>query len=310
MHLDDLKVFFAVAERLSFTQAAEALNLPKANVSRAVARLEHMLGTRLLERSTRRLRLTEIGARLVAQGAPLTDRLEDLLLQAAEHDDRPRGTLRIAAPYELGIFRLGDVLTELLLAYPTLEAEVDLTSASPDPRDQHYDIVFRLQGSGLPDSGQVARRIYSVARGLYASPALIRRMGMPQTPDDLAGWPAIISPDDPEWPLSAPDGTQYMLRPAGRLRAPNVGMRLHGTIAGLGMSLLSTHFCQAALHNGDIVPLLPAYRVAPTRVYALLPGRHLKPARVRAFLDLLSKAMAPWDQEGLAQSVNSVEQSN
>lgn len=312
MHLDDLQVFLAVARRQGFSRAAEALSMPKASVSRAVARLEQALGTRLFERSTRRLRLTDSGRHLADQTAPLADRLELLLAQAAEHDDAPRGVLRIAAPYELGVFRIGDVLTELLLAHPALEASVELTSQAIDPRDQDYDIVFRLQSAPLPDSGQVARRIYSVARSLYAAPALIARLGQPRTPDDLAGWPGILSPEDPEWTLIAPDGAQHTLRPSGRLHAPNVGMRLHGVSAGLGMGLLSTHFCRASIHRGDIVQLLPDYRIAPTRVYALLPGRRLMPAKVRLFLDLLSAAMAPWDGEahdtGLAQAANSVEQ--
>lgn len=311
MHLDDLQVFLAVARRQGFTQAALALDMPKASVSRAVSRLEQALGTRLFERSTRRLRLTDSGLRLAEQAAPLADRLEDVLNLAAEHDDTPRGTLRIAAPYELGVFRIGDVLTELLLKHPALEAEIELTSQPIDPRDQNYDIVFRLQTTPLPDSGQVARRIYSVARALYAAPSLVERLGSPRHPEDLAGWPGILSPEDPVWTLTGPGGDSYALRPGGRMRAPNVGMRLHGVSAGLGMGLLATHFCRQAVRQGDIVPLLPEYRVAPARVYALLPGRRLMPAKVRAFLDLLSEAMQPWDEEGgagLAQAANSMEQ--
>jgi DNA-binding transcriptional LysR family regulator len=311
MHLDDLQVFLAVAERQGFSRAATQLDMPKASVSRAVARLEQAMGMRLLERSTRRLRLTDSGRRLAEQTAPLASRLASLLAQAAEHDDRPRGVLRIAAPYELGVFRIGDVLTELLLAHPALEAEVELTSQPIDPRDRDYDVVFRLQTTPLPDSNQVARRIYSVARGLYASPALIARMAAPHSPEDLAGWPAILSPEDGEWTLTGPDGEQYTLQPAGRLRAQNVGMRLHGVSAGLGMGLLSTHFCRQSLLCGDIVPVLPDYRIAPTRVFALLPGRRLMPAKVKAFLDLLSEAMIPWDEEGgagLARWADSVEE--
>jgi DNA-binding transcriptional LysR family regulator len=309
MHLDDLQVFLAVARRQGFTRAAEALEMPKASVSRAVARLEQALGTRLFERSTRRLRLTDTGRHLVEQTSALADRLENLLILAAEHDDTPRGILRIAAPYELGVFRIGDVLTELLLANPALEAEVELTSQPIDPRDQDYDIVFRLQNAPLPDSGQVARRIYSVARTLYAAPALIERMGRcPRAPEDLVGWPGILSPEDPVWTLTAADGTQHTLQPTGRLRAPNVGMRLHGVSAGLGMGLLATHFCRHAVRRGDIVPLLPDYHIAPARVYALLPGRRLMPAKVRAFLDLLSAAMEPWDEEGHGAGQASMEQ--
>lgn len=297
MRLDDLKVFLAVAQTQSFTRASERLGTPKASVSRAVARLETALGNRLFERSTRRLRLTEAGSVLAEQTAPLTSRLEELLQHAEAQNQSPHGVLRIAAPYELGVFRLGEVLNQLLLRHPGLEAEVELTSNQIDPRDQDFDIVFRILSAPLPDSGQVARRIYSIARGLYAAPALIKHYGTPKTPDDLAGWPGVLSPDEPVWPLQGPGGQIDEIRPFGPLRAQNVGMRLQGVIAGLGIGLLASHYCRQALQQGKIVPILPDYRIPPTRVYALLPGRRLMPAKVRLFLDALSSAMAPWDQE-------------
>jgi DNA-binding transcriptional LysR family regulator len=297
MSLDDLQVFLAVAHSQSFTRASERLNMPKASVSRAVARLETALGNRLFERSTRRLRLTEAGGLLAEQTAPLADRLEELLQQALAQNQSPQGVLRIAAPYEFGVFRLGDVLNQLLLQNPGLEAEVNLTSNQIDPRNEEFDIVFRVLSAPLPDSNQVARRIYSIARGLYAAPTLLARHGTPHTPADLAGWPGVLSPDEPVWPLLGPDGRIEEIRPFSPLRAHNVGMRLQGVVAGLGIGLLATHYCQPALHSGQIVPILPSYRIPPTRVYALLPGRRLMPAKVRLFLDALALAMAPWDME-------------
>lgn len=300
MHFDDLQVFLSVAKHLSFTQASERLNMPKASVSRAVARLEEALGHRLLERSTRRLRLTDAGTQLVDQSAPLAERLAEVLRQSALQRDRPQGVLRIAAPYELGVFRVGDVLTRLLAQYPGLEAEVELTSDARDPRVDDYDIVLRLQQPPLEDSSLVARRIYSVARALYAAPALIARLGMPRSPADLAGMPAILSPDEPVWQLQGHDGQVSEIRPAGRLRAGNVGMRLRGVAAGLGVGVLSSHYCRDMIASGEIVQILPDCRIAPMRVYALLPGRRLMPAKVRVFLDALQTALAPWDQENPA----------
>ena len=266
-----------------------------------MARLETALGHRLFERSTRRLRLTEAGAQLYEQTDPLALRLEDFLQHAQAQNQSPQGVLRIAAPYELGVFRLGDVLNQMLLRYPGLEAEVDLTSNQIDPRNEDYDIVFRVMSAPLPDSSQVARRIYSIARALYAAPALVERLGTPRTPDDLAGWPAVLSPDELVWQLQGETGNIDELRPFGPLRAQNVGMRLQGVVAGLGVGLLATHYCQHALAAGKIVPLLKNYRIPPTRVYALLPGRRLMPAKVRLFLDALASALAPWDQEGAGQ---------
>lgn len=300
MNLDDLRIFLAVARFEGFTRASERLDMPKTSVSRAVMRLESALGQRLFERSTRRLRLTETGARLYEQTAVLAERLEDQLQSAIAQPDRPQGVLRIAAPYELGVLRVGDVLNDLLLRYPGLEAEIDLTSSPIDPRHEDYDIVFRVVAGGLPDSNQVARRIYSIARGLYASPELIARYGLPQTPTDLAGWPGVMSPEEPIWQLQGVNGEIEELQLSGRLRAPNVGMRLKGVLAGLGVGLLSSVYCQADLAAGRIVQLLPEYRIAPTRVYALLPEQRLMPVKVRIFLDELARALAPWDMEARA----------
>jgi DNA-binding transcriptional LysR family regulator len=298
MNLDDLRVFLAVAQNNGFSRASERLNMPKASVSRAVARLEAHLGNRLFERSTRRLRLTEAGQLLEQQTGSLAERLEELLQHAAAQNDTPQGVLRIAAPYELGVFRLGNILNQMLLRYPSLEAEVDLTSNQIDPRSQEYDIVFRVLSGTLPDSNQVARRIYSIACGLYAAPSLLQRLGTPSTPSDLTGWPGVLNPADPVWQLQGEDGGIEEIRPFSRLRAHNVGMRLQGVIDGLGVGVLATHYCQRALASGKIVQLLPDFRITPTRVYALLPGRRLMPAKVRLFLDALSDALAPWDQEG------------
>ncbi|MBV8046778.1 MAG: LysR family transcriptional regulator [Paludibacterium sp.] len=297
MSLDDLRVFLAVARLRSFTQASERLAMPKTSVSRAVARLETQLGGRLFERSTRSLRLTDAGAQLYDQTAQLAERLEDQLLGAVAQPDRPQGVLRIAAPYELGVMRLGDVLNDMLLRFPGLEAEIDLTSSQIDPRNDDYDIVFRVQTGPLPDSNQVARRLYSIERGLYAAPALVARYGVPRTPSELASWPAVMSPDEPVWQLQGPAGEIAELRLAGPLRAANVGMRLRAVAAGLGVGLLSATYSQEAVASGRILPLLPDYAIAPTRVYALLPGRRLMPAKVRYFLDALAEALAPWDNE-------------
>ncbi|TDR77910.1 LysR family transcriptional regulator [Paludibacterium purpuratum] len=297
MSLDDLRVFLTVAHCRSFTKASDRLALPKTSVSRAVARLEVALGKRLLERSTRSLRLTEAGVQLREQTAELVERIEAHLSQAAEHHERPQGILRIAAPYELGVLRLGDVLNDMLLRYPGLEAEIELTSNLIDPRSEDYDIVFRLQQGAMPDSSQVVRRIYSIARGLYAAPALLQRLGTPSRAADLAGWPAVISPDEPVWQLQAPDGNIETIHPAGPLRAHNVGMRLNGVVAGLGVGLLSSYYCRREIADGRIVPVLPTFGVAPMRVYALLPARRLMPAKVRVFLDELATVLAPWDQE-------------
>ncbi|WP_036665474.1 LysR family transcriptional regulator [Paludibacterium yongneupense] len=304
MNLDDLRIFLAVAADASFTQAAQRLSLPKSTVSRAVTRLENDLGNRLFERSTRSLRLTEPGTQLFEQTGALVGRLDELIRQAQAGSEHPQGILRIAAPYEFGVMRLGDILTEVMREHPGLEAEIDLTSDPIDPRIEDYDIVFRAQAAPLPDSDQVARRVYTISRGLYAAPELVAHLGKPNTPADLAGWPAIVSPDEPGWSLRGPDGTLHEVRPFGRLRAHNVGMRLKGVCAGIGAGLLAANYSLPEVRAGHIVRLLPDFQPPPTRVYALMPGRRLMPAKVRVFLETLERASLWRDAENPQRTDN------
>ena len=295
--LDDLKLFLSVVDCGSFTAVTERLGVPKSTVSRAVARLEARLGNRLIERSTRHLRLTEAGKLLHEQSAPLLGRLEDLLEGARQDSAAPQGTLRIAAPYEFGVLRLGDILTALLKQHPGLQAEVDLLARVPDTRAQDYDIVFRVQTDALPDSGQVARRMYALHRGLYAAPDLVARLGMPHSVDDLAAWPCLVSPEEPIWSFQDAQGRVSEFQPRGPLRSQHAGLRMRAALAGLGATMLSSTICREDLVSGRLVRLLPGWQPAKTRVYALLPSRRHMPAKVRVLLDWLARELRALDVE-------------
>ena len=290
--LDDLSLFLAVAEAGNMTRVADRLGLPKSTVSRTIRRLEDRMGVRLFERSTRHLRLTSEGAHLLEQTRPLVERLHETLAQTASHGETPHGLLRVSAPYEFGLLRLGEVVTSLLTQYAGLEIDIDLSSSQPDPRVENFDIVFRLQIGEMPDSDQVARRIYALRRSLYASPALLRRHGEPATLTELAALPCLNSPDEPIWRLRNQEGMLHEFQPISRLRAPNVGMRLQGVLAGLGVGLLSDNYCRNELAAGRIQPVLPELTPEPALIYALLPSRRLLPPKVRVFLDALDRRLA------------------
>ena len=290
--LNDLSLFLAVADAGNMTRVADRLGLPKSTISRTIRRLEDRMGMRLFERSTRHLRLTTEGVHLLEQTRPLVDRLHETLAQTASHGEIPFGLLRISAPYEFGLLRLGEVVTSLLTQYAGLEIDIELSSRTPDPRVEHFDIVFRLQIGEMPDSDQVARRVYSLGRSLYASPALLLQHGVPATLADLAALPCLNSPDEPIWHLRNKEGQLHEFQPISRLRAPNVGMRLQGVLAGLGVGLLSDNYCRDELAAGHIQPVLPDFTPEPALMYALLPSRRLMPAKVRVFLDTLDRQLA------------------
>jgi DNA-binding transcriptional LysR family regulator len=175
MDWNDVDAFCCVIERGGFTAAAEALGRPKSSVSASVSRLEGQLGVRLLQRTTRRIRATEAGESLYQDSAPMFHRLREVRSNAAARGNAVVGTLRIAAPYEFGAHHLGAVACTMLARYRDLRIDIDVEHGRIDPLDRSYDIVFSYFDGELPDSGRVARSVFSLKRGIFAAPAFLEK---------------------------------------------------------------------------------------------------------------------------------------
>lgn len=288
MNWDDFDAFCHVVQEGGFTAAARTLQWPKSRVSAAVARLEAALDSRLLERTTRRVRLTAEGEELYRKAAPLFERLRTLRDESAASAQTVGGRLRIAAPYEFAAHHLGPVACDLLVRYPALEIDIDMHYEQVDLVAGRYDIVFTALESRLPDSGLVARRIFCLQRGVFAAPRLLERHGAPQSPADLALMPAIAARDDTEWLFHDAGGTSISVALAPRMRSPNAALRLQAALAGIGYARITATYCDAAVAAGKLVRLLPEFACEPLRMYALLPGRERLPARVHVFLQALA----------------------
>ena len=287
MDWNDFDAFCCVIERGGFTAAAKALGRPKSSVSASVSRLEAELGARLLQRTTRRVRATEAGESLYQDAGPMFQRLREVRSNAAARGNAVVGNLRIAAPYEFGAHHLGAVACAMLARYRDLRIDIDVEHGRIDPLDRSYDIVFSYFDGGLPDSGRVARNVFSLKRGIFAAPALLEKYPKVRTPQDLAELPAIASPADAEWSFVARGATQSVpVRP--RMRSPNADVRRRATLEGLGVSRIVYTFCQDMVRDGHLVELLTDHVCAPLLIHALLPGRRLMPPKVRVFLDMLA----------------------
>ncbi len=288
MDWDDYDLFCHVVDRASFSGAARALGRPKSTVSAAITRLEGRLNARLIERTTRRLRLTEAGEALHREIAPLFSHLRDVVDDAKARGRAVGGQLRIAAPYEFGAHHLGAVACTMLADYPELQIDIDVEYAPVNLFDQRYDIVFTTVEDELPASSAVMRRVFSLERGLFASPAFIAAHAEPHTPDDLRALPLLVAPSDRDWTFRGRGGkTASVPIVSPRLSSPNAGIRRQAALAGLGIARITATFCEPAVRAGALRPLLTGYGCAPLRVYALLPARRLMPAKVRLFLDRL-----------------------
>ncbi len=290
MNWDDYDVFCRVIEHGGFTAAARAMDRPKSTVSASVARLEAELRARLMERTTRQMRLTEAGETLYHGIGPLFAGLREARADALAQGETVAGTLRIASPYEFGAHHLGPVACSLMARYPQLKVRIDVEHDAINPLDRRYDIAFAMLDAGLPASSMVQRRMFSLERGVFASPELLERHGEPATPQELAALPLLCGLADTKWTFTAAGGaTSTVPTPLPRLNSGNADVRLQAAVAGLGVARITATFCAQAVREGRLRRLLPDYTCAPLRVYALLPGRRLMPAKVRMLLDALSQ---------------------
>ena len=286
MGLDDALIFTRVVECHSFTQAAQGLGMQKSTVSRRIALLEERLGVRLLNRTTRKLRLTEVGQAYY-------ERCRQIMLDFAEAEQavmqlqqEPSGLLRITAPIEFGQLFLGRVLGDFMRQYPQISAEVELTSRHVDPVEEGVDIVILV---GQPqDSTLIARKLFETGRRLCASPAYLEAHGCPRTVAELVGHRAILLPQDSPryWPL-----LDEHIACQRVLSCNNITLAREAALAGAGIAGLPIMISEQAVQSGRLVELLPEARLPIGELYAVYPSRRFQAMKVKTFLDFLMSSL-------------------
>ncbi len=294
--LDDMLVFTEVVAAGGITAAAARLGLRKSTVSRRLSALEERLGTRLLERNTRRLRLTEPGREYHAHCARLVAEAREVNRAVSESRGTPRGTLRLATSSLLGEL-LTPVIAEFLLRHPAVRVEVSLAHGHVDLLAEPYDVALRT--GPLVDSSLVARRLGYVRTGYYASPAYLGQRGTPGSPEELAGHECVLVAEpgtDEVWFFTGPRGARTV-PVAGRLQVPSVRAGHAAARAGLGLVRLPTVLVAEDVRAGLLVPVLEAVTPPGLPISAVFPSSRQVPPKVRAFLDTLARPSAalPWD---------------
>jgi DNA-binding transcriptional LysR family regulator len=302
-HLAAMAVFARVVEEESFTAAAGELGLSKSAVSKQVGRLEDRLGVRLLNRTTRRISLTEAGAafyercrRMVAEA----EAAEDAVMHLAS---APRGLLRINAPMSFGLQHVVPALPLFLDSYPELHVDLVLNDRYVDLVEEGFDMGVRI--GRLADSSLIARRLASSRRLVVAAPRYLERQGWPRTPRDLRDHDCLIYAYQAEragqWRFRG-DDLPVHVEVAGRLRANNGDALREAAVAGLGIALMPTFIAGDDLRAGRLVHLLPGWREeGEGDVYAVYPAsRNLSP-KVRVFVDFLAGRFGdpPYWDDGL-----------
>lgn len=295
MKLEDVTamvVFARVVELGGFSAAAQALGLSKSAVSKQISKLEDRLGTRLLNRTTRQLSLTEAGAAFFER----CQRVEAEALAAEEAvthlAEAPRGLLKVNAALSFGARHIAPALPDLLTQCPELEVDLSLNDRPVDLVEEGYDLAVRI--GKLGDSSLVARRLAPLRRLVIASPDYLARRGRPEHPNDLKQHECLLyayQTGGQTWSFrhSAGDGERDVkVRIAGRLRINNGDAILKACAAGQGIALLPSFICGEATAEGAVERLLPDWEDGVAGgIHAVFPAsRNLSP-KVRVFIDFL-----------------------
>ncbi|MGY5779830.1 LysR family transcriptional regulator [Rhizobium sp. LEGMi135b] len=281
-------IFVKAVELGSFSAVADALNMSPQLVGKHVQFLEQHLGVRLLNRTTRRQHLTEVGSQFYERCRNILAEVESAEALAAETRAVPRGKLRVNAPVTFGIHALAPKLPKYLSAHPEVSIDLSLTNRMVDLIDEGYDTVFRI--GDLAGSGLIARRLDPYRLVACAAPSYLQSHGAPSRPDDLRNHECLIFSHTmlrTHWDFEGPEGS-VSIPISGRLMIDNGEALLNAALAGLGIVLQSFELIQSSLETGALVPILPGYSV-PTRPLHILyaPDRRVTP-KLRSFLDFVS----------------------
>jgi DNA-binding transcriptional LysR family regulator len=280
-----MKVLLAVVEDGSLSAASRRLKVPLATVSRRVAELEAHLDARLLNRTSRRLDLTEVGRDFVAAARRILDDLAEAERAAGGEYSAPKGELTITAPLVFGRLHVLPVVTELIKAFPEVDVTLVLNDRVVSLAEDHVDVAVRI--GELPDSGLVALRVGAISRIVCASPAYLQARGKPQLPADLAGHDCVtfdtLMPAE-RWLFT--QGKSEISAPIrSRLSVNTAEAAIDAAVAGIGLTRVLAYQATEALAAKRLETVLARFQPPPAPV-SLVHSGGLLPRKLRAFLDL------------------------
>ena len=290
--MNDMLYFAEVVERGGFSAAGRHLGIPKSKLSRRVAELETRLGVRLLQRTTRKLSLTEVGEVYLRHCTAMRDAADAAAEAVEQVQTEPRGTIRVACPVTLAQSTIGPIMGAFLARYPQVRVDMRVSNRVVDLVEEGVDVALRVRAT-LEDSGSlVVKNLGLTQTFLVASPALLARQGQPASPQELARLDSVsMSAVDGKatWNLQGPNGATYALTHQPRYVADDLLTLKFSVVCGTGVCVLPDYMCREEMQDGRLVVVLAGWAPPQGVFHAVYPSRRGMVPAVRRFLDFLAE---------------------
>ena len=291
--LNDMFYFAEVVEQGSFAAAGRVLGLPKSRLSRRVAELETRLGVRLLQRTTRKLSLTEVGEVYFRHCAAMRSEASAADEAVLRVQAEPRGTVRVTCPITLAQGVLGELLPRFLHEYPQVRIEMEVTNRVVDLVEEGVDVALRVRSTLDGSASLVVKKLSASTGVIVASPAQLDRQGRPRTPADLQRLDTIAMSavnGRAAFKLVSAEGVEHTWQHRPRFVADDLFTLKQSVLQGVGATFLPDYMCAAELADGRLEQLLPGWGMTPGVLHAVFPSRRGLVPAVRKFLDFLGAA--------------------
>lgn len=292
--LQNMRAFACVAQAGSFTAAAVQLDTTTANVSRAVSNLEAHLQTRLLNRTTRRIALTEAGKRYLLRCEQILGYVEEAEAEASDAHARPAGQLKVHSMSGVGQHYVIDAIARYRSNHPDVSFDLTMNNRVPDLLEEGFDVSIVL-ASELPDSGFVSQRLGITYSIVCASPDYVRASGMVHRPADLQSHACLrlVSPAFPldKWTFDGPQGQEMVVIASSPFLVNSADAMKAAISAGMGIGILPIYSAIEGLRNGSLVRVLPEYRSQELNIYAIYPSRQYLDAKIKTWVEYLRSSL-------------------
>lgn len=298
--LNGFAVFTKVVETGGFSAAARELNMSKSAVSKHVAKLEDHLGVRLLNRTTRKLSPTEVGANFYERARRIVQDVEETKQAVSALHAEPRGTLRLNVPMSFGYAHIAPALPDFLARYPDINIDMVLNDRVVDLLDEGFDIAIRI--ARMPDSSLIARKLAPFHLALCATPDYWKKHGIPKCPSELKDHNCLIYSyllNRNEWFFQGPEGG-ISVKVSGNISANNGDALRAAALKGAGLFLSPTFIVNDDLRHGRLQSVLDQFTKTDLAIYAVYPHNRYLSAKVRAFVDYFASLFGPepyWDKQ-------------